>query len=66
LIDFPMIEKGAVSGPGKLLLAATGEAPQWNFHKYLIAPNDRTVYSFRSRVEPDSREIMSRLSPMLR
>jgi glutathione peroxidase len=71
LIDFPMIEKGAVSGPGadrlfKQLLTATGEAPQWNFHKYLIAPDGRTVYSFRSRVEPDSREIMSRLSPMLR
>lgn len=71
LIDFPMIEKSAVSGPGadaffKQLQAVTGEAPQWNFHKYLIAPDGRTVYSFRSRVEPDSREILSKLTPMLR
>jgi len=70
-VEFPMIEKASVTGPGatplyRQLAAATGESPQWNFHKYLIAPDGRTVYSFRSQVEPDAREIMSRLSPMLR
>jgi glutathione peroxidase len=70
-IEFPMIEKGAVTGDRadpffRQLAAAGGEAPQWNFHKYLIAPDGRTVYSFRSRVEPDSREILSRLAPMLK
>lgn len=70
-IEFPMIEKGAVTGAKadalfRQLAAAAGEAPQWNFHKYLIAPDGKTVYSFRSAVEPDAREILSRLAPMLR
>ena len=70
-VEFPMIEKGSVTGSGandffKQLAAATGSAPQWNFHKYLIAPDGKTVYSFGTRVEPDSREIMSRLQPMLK
>jgi glutathione peroxidase len=70
-IEFPMMEKGTVKGTNadpffRQLSAAGGEQPQWNFHKYLIAPDGKTVYSFRSQVEPDSREIMSRLRPMLR
>jgi len=70
-VEFPMIEKGSVTGTGanpffNQLAAATGSAPQWNFHKYLIAPDGKTVYSFGTRVEPDSREIMSRLQPMLK
>ena len=71
LVEFPMIEKGSVKGPGanpfyKQLAAAAGQAPQWNFHKYLIAPDGKTVYSFATGVEPDSREILSKLTPMLR
>jgi glutathione peroxidase len=70
-VDFPMIEQGSVSGAGanplfRQLAAATGTSPRWNFHKYLIAPDGRTVYSFASHVEPDSREIIGRLLPMLK
>jgi len=70
-IEFPMIEKGSVTSAAandlfKQLATATGAAPQWNFHKYLIAPDGKTVYSYGSQVEPDSREIMSRLLPMLK
>jgi glutathione peroxidase len=70
-VEFPMIGKGSVSGAGanafyKQLAAAAGAAPRWNFHKYLIAPDGRTVYSFDSRVEPDAREVMGRLLPMLK
>jgi len=70
-IEFPMVERGSVTGPKadpffRQLAAAAGQAPQWNFHKYLIAPDGRTVYSFGSRVEPDAGEIMSRLAPMLK
>jgi glutathione peroxidase len=38
------------------LIAATGKAPSWNFHKYLITP-DGKVQSFESRVEPLSTAI---------
>jgi len=70
-IEFPMIEQSAVKGAKaspffKQLAAAAGEAPQWNFHKYLIAPDGKTVYGYRSAVEPDSPEIMKRLRPMLK
>ncbi len=70
-VGFPMVEQGAVSGPRanalfKQLAGAAGAAPQWNFHKYLIAPDGRTVHSFGSQVEPDSRELMGRLLPMLK
>ena len=70
-VEFPMVERGAVTGPRadpffKQLAALAGTAPQWNFHKYLIAPDARTVYSFRAQVEPDAPEIMGRLRPMLK
>jgi len=69
-IDFPMVEKSSVRGAAasplyRQLAAATGEAPRWNFHKYLIAPDGKTVFSFDTRVEPDAPEIMQRLLPML-
>jgi len=70
-IEFPMMEQGAVSGPKasalfRQLAAVAGEAPAWNFHKYLIAPDGRTVYSFRTQVEPDAPEVLARLVPLLR
>jgi glutathione peroxidase len=70
-VEFPMVERGAVTGAGadpffRKLAALAGAAPQWNFHKYLIAPDAKTVYSFRSQVEPDGAEIMGRLKPMLK
>jgi len=70
-IDFPMIEKSSVRGEKaspfyRQLAAATGEAPRWNFHKYLIAPDGKTVFSYRTRVEPDAPEVMERLLPMLK
>jgi len=37
-----------------------------NFHKYLIAPGARRVYSFATRVEPDSPELMGKLLPLLK
>ena len=70
-VQFPMIEKRAVTGEAadalyKQLRAATGQPPKWNFHKYLIAPGAKQVYSFATRVEPDAPEIMSKLLPLLR
>ena len=59
-IEFPMVEKAAVSGTDampfyKQLRTASGQAPQWNFHKYLIAPDGKTVYSFPAAVAPDGK-----------
>lgn len=70
-IEFPMIEQGAVTGPRaspffRALAAASGEAPQWNFHKYLISPDGKTVHTFPSAMEPDAPEILSRVRAMLK
>lgn len=70
-IEFPMVEKASVTGPDAMpfyrqLRVATGQAPQWNFHKYLIAPDGKTVFSFATKVEPDSRELLGKLAAMLK
>jgi glutathione peroxidase len=41
----------------KDLIAATGQAPKWNFHKYLIDKNGKVVGNFPSAVEPGSTEL---------
>jgi glutathione peroxidase len=70
-VQFPMAEKTTVAGDAanpfyQQLAAATGEAPRWNFHKYLVAPDGKTVHSFATQVEPDSKELMSKLQGMLK
>jgi glutathione peroxidase len=57
-VKFPMFSKTSVIGPGvnpfhRQLAERTGERPQWNFHKYLIARDGLTVRSYGSRVEPN-------------
>ncbi|MDR6674802.1 glutathione peroxidase [Xanthomonas sp. 1678] len=57
-VKFPMFEKVHVLGAEatplyKQLTQATGVAPGWNFHKYLIARDGRVVAQFPSKVAPD-------------
>jgi glutathione peroxidase len=63
-VKFPMLSKSVVSGPGKntLYLAlekATGQAPQWNFHKYLIDRDGKVVTSFASEVAPENPNLLA-------
>ncbi|MEZ5702483.1 MAG: glutathione peroxidase [Burkholderiaceae bacterium] len=69
-VRFPMFSKVAVTGPLRTpmyeqLFKATQVAPGWNFHKYLIARDGRTVQSFPSAMEPNSREITSAIEAAL-
>lgn len=57
-VKFPMFEKVVVTGDNatplyKSLAQATGTAPGWNFHKYLISRDGRVVANFPSKVKPD-------------
>jgi glutathione peroxidase len=69
-VSFPMFEKAAGDKPLKAnplyakLIAATGRAPQWNFHKYLIDRRARVV-SFDSAVEPESAEVLRAIESAL-
>lgn len=58
-VTFPMLEKTQVKGAAandffKKLIQSTGEAPAWNFHKYLIDRNGTSVSAFSSDVTPEA------------
>ncbi len=40
------------------LAAQGGGEPRWNFHKYLVARDGRTVRGFATAVEPESIEML--------
>jgi glutathione peroxidase len=50
----------------KALKAATGEAPAWNFHKYLIDRSGHVVASFGSRTKPDDPVLVAKVEELLR
>ena len=61
-VRFPMFVKGAVRGPQAQPLYAdlkrlSGQAPGWNFHKYLVGRDGRSVRSYASAVGPDDRRL---------
>ena len=69
-VQFPMFAKTTVVGTHASplyaqLARATGEVPQWNFHKYLIDRSGTRVLSFGSRVKPDDRELLARIEEFL-
>ena len=70
-VKFPMAESSSVAGRNanpffKDLIGATGQGPQWNFHKYLITDNGTKVTSFSTHTEPDAPEIMKLVLPTLK
>lgn len=69
-VKFPMFAKTAVSGahPNPLfaqLIKSTGEAPAWNFHKYLIDSKGKIVAHFPSKVAPQDRQLVEQLEKAL-
>jgi glutathione peroxidase len=66
-IDFPMFAKTALAkNPLYTDLAkATGQAPRWNFHKYLVDREGRRVQSFDTRVAPDDPKLVAAIERLL-
>jgi glutathione peroxidase len=69
-VTFPMLEKSVVTGASanaffQKLIKATGQAPEWNFYKYLIGRDGSSIEAFASNVTPEQLEskINSLLSP---
>lgn len=70
-VKFPMFQKVHVKGDDatpfyKALAKATGEAPKWNFHKYVIDRDGKVVASFGSRTKPDAPEVIAAIEAALR
>jgi glutathione peroxidase len=69
-VKFPMFSKTVVVGTGRsslyaALAKASGEAPQWNFHKYLVDRQGRVTGSFASGVTPDDKRLLAAIERVL-
>ena len=69
-VKFPMFEKVQVRGdtPTPLyadMIKATGEAPGWNFHKYLIDRSGKVIGSFGSRTTPQDPKLVAAIEKAL-
>jgi len=69
-VQFPMFQKTTVKGsdadPFYVELAeATGKAPSWNFHKYLIGRDGETVTQFSPRTKPDNDKLVAAIEQAL-
>jgi glutathione peroxidase len=74
-VSFPMYEKVEVNGDGRHpLYAALTEVPdgegaggdiQWNFEKFLVAPDGTVVGRFRPGTQPESPELIAAIEAQL-
>jgi len=69
-VKFPMFAKSSVKGDAAnplfaALIKETGQAPRWNFHKYLIDRDGKVVASFPSKVEPLDPQLTRRIDELL-
>ncbi len=70
-VKFPMMEKSSVKKESanpvfKQLIAETGEAPEWNFHKYLVSRDGYTVQSFPAMMQPDDPKFLQAVELLLK
>lgn len=69
-VKFPMFAKSSVKGGAANPLFAdlarlTGNTPGWNFHKYVIARDGRSVRSYPSEVGPQDRAFVEDIEKLL-
>ncbi|HJV61670.1 MAG TPA: glutathione peroxidase [Albitalea sp.] len=72
-VKFPMFAKSRVAPSAGAALnplfadlrQRTGQAPAWNFHKYVIARDGQRVLSFASDVEPESPAFVQSIERLL-
>ena len=69
-VKFPMFEKVHVVGKQATplyrdLAEASGQAPQWNFHKYLIGRDGRLIAGYGSKTAPDDPALVAAIEAAL-
>lgn len=70
-VSFPMFGKTTVKGEQanplfKTLSTKTGEAPGWNFNKYLVGRDGRVIAHFGSSAKPDSKAMREAIEAALK
>ncbi len=70
-VKFPMFEKVQVKGDAATplyrdLAKASGDAPAWNFHKYVIGRDGQVVASFGSRTKPGDPAVVAAIETALK
>ena len=61
----PVHVYGSEAHPIFKALAEKTTAPKWNFYKYLVSADGKTVKHFNSRVKPDSDMLVSAINKIL-
>jgi len=69
-VKFPMFAKSSVTGANvnplhANLIKLTGQAPKWNFTKYLIGRDGKVLDYFPSKVTPEDKQLVSRVEQAL-
>lgn len=69
-VSFPMYTRSQVTGDGAIplyraLRDETGQAPQWNFHKYLIGRDGKVLGEWPSRISPGDNRLVSAIDEAL-
>ena len=69
-VECPMFEKTSVARLETQplyasLVKATGDAPKWNFHKYVVDRSGTKIVSYASAVEPTQREFVASIERLL-
>jgi glutathione peroxidase len=68
-VTFPLTEKVEVNGPGRHPLYAElvgdGDDIQWNFEKFLVAPDGRVAARFGPQTDPQDGEIIAAVEKLL-
>lgn len=69
-VKFPMFAKTTLKGSAanpliQELAQRSGAAPRWNFHKYLIGRDGRTVRSYASKTAPEDAALLQDIERLL-
>ncbi len=66
-VDFPVFAKTELKKNSLYaeLAKASGQAPRWNFHKYLVDREGRDVLSFPTRLEPNDPRLVEAIERLL-
>jgi glutathione peroxidase len=69
-VKFPMFAKSAVTGKQAnalhaQLAASSGQAPAWNFHKYLVGRDGKLIASYPGKVTPQDGRLKAAIEKAL-